>query len=1670
MAQICSIGLEKAVSKVVADKPWLKYNREGNYIEVTLSPEANIAEYNIAAVTRGYSKSLNDSINKGRNIGTVFYPSTIGYRHIVKIAPIKEQLELLNAKDEEERKELEKQILQKEVETLNTAEQERGDYAEDDRGEFYQLDNSSTETSKASDQTIKLVKDLLNRIGVKIEMLENIPVNGINQDANGVANIMQKLVQVAQGKLNVALPEEAMHFVVEILKQKNPKLYNRLLSEVNGYELYNRVVADYGKIKSFQEPDGKPNIKKLKDEAIAKILAEVIINKNEGITEKPENLAKVESWWQTIINALKNIFLESGFDQAAMKVLSGEFEGTVEDLRSTNVYYQIASDPQKRIIDSLIDRKNSINEISGEGGYMYGGKMLTRVTSLVDRWYGERFKEKALTKSEYQTAVDDLKTEKGTKFHNDIQNMLNKHFLNSDRTFIRNREDRPDDSNYISQLDPDTRKYYDLLKDNMEERLASFPEGTKFLTEMVIFDGKTLAGKVDFLAITREGKVSILDWKFSDIKVRSKESDLPWYKREAWRLQMQNYKKIMQDGYDIPSTAFEQTRMIPIKTIFSGGNAQKNILPSLTGIEIGDVIPAREERSYLLPLALETESTGNDKLDSLIEKLNKVYENLYKGKVPDSERADKFEHLNKLFYAIRQIQMRRNAIPLLEEAKIINAEVVRSIKEYKANFVGRDLSTLDELEKNEFSGKVLEFEDALLVYRNLPSELSDLFRHDMTGAEKQLWDDIRRTKEEADYLLLDLDKMSKEFISDIVAKKENIFDYLSPERVIKGFAKMFQSTSTLQMKSAELLYKLANKALGKASMDTLEEGKILQGIKTKYDAWAKSKGLSAKNYFDILKKKDKNELIDEFQVEFYTTLQKKIADKDYAWIKANVDKESYKEALKEEREKELKRIENRVRYKSFENNTRDIENETNEVYERYNISSEDATGWLLYSVIKKHPNRAKWETNEWKELNKPENAPAKDFYDYIMKRNAIYNNLGYINGLQARTFLPFVRKTLMEKLVMGGDVTVGESLLRSITISEGDVGYGEIDPITKETIYSIPKYFTRDTGEEMSADLFRNMTLLNDMAIRYQYLTQIEDQMRLVARVESKKDAIKTSYFGTTEYNKITGAVEKTSDNSSNTQLLRDMIEAIVYGHKYVESESFDQLLGSVSGFGKKVNKLVGIKLLPESFDDSQISMNKTITSLNNFFQLRTLGLNPISAMSNLFGGSFQSMINAGTYFTKGEFFKNEMIMASKFMDQDAKKRLAFLEYFLPLTENYNNKIAKELSIGVTAEGVQEILMSLMRNSDQFVQSVNFFTYIDNTIVVDNKLVNAREYVRKSEKYQGIYQLSVEDRNKLEAEFDNEVKKLVDENGVMKLATVDANNNLIIPGIERKSDSVFELRRTVQSITKDALGNLSEDDVRRINLNIIGKSFMIFKGWIPRLVDVRLGELKYNSAKEAYEWGRTRMIMNVLSDGLLQSAGRFIDMVKANEKGVEYMREMFEKKKKKYEIETGKKLKMTEAEFMDLVRKNIQNQATDFVFYLTLTSLFLMLKALAPDDDDDKVTKNRYNFMLRVIDKVRDEVAYFYNPIALLDLTKSGIFPSVGLIHNFEKIFTNFTKEMYYITTDDEKAAKENKVIKYFLKGFPITYEFDIPILLFFPDLAKDLGMKAQTEARPTGM
>jgi hypothetical protein len=320
------------------------------------------------------------------------------------------------------------------------------------------------------------------------------------------------------------------------------------------------------------------------------------------------------------------------------------------------------------------------------------------------------------------------------------------------------------------------------------------------------------------------------------------------------------------------------------------------------------------------------------------------------------------------------------------------------------------------------------------------------------------------------------------------------------------------------------------------------------------------------------------------------------------------------------------------------------------------------------------------------------------------------------------------------------------------------------------------------------------------------------------------------------------------------------------------------------------------------------------------------------------------------------------------------------------------------------------------------------------------------------------------ERDARAAKFEEDVDKLVQEKGVITLGTVNEKGEFEIPGVQRKSDSVIKLRRTVQQISSDALGSMTEENKRLINLTVYGNSVMIFKNWIPRLVDVRLGNMKYNAAYDAYEWGRSRMIVRIISEDLMKSLSLLKGSILGlNDGNIDFMRQLYEKKKADYESDTGKELRMTESEFMDLVKQNIKNQMLDTLFYASLFALYLGIKALPPDDDEDPIVKNQYKFMLKAVDKFKDEIGYFYDPTSIQGLISTGFFPSVGLIDNFRKGVKNFIVENYALATGNEELAEQNKVIKYWMRSFPVLSQGVSILPMFSPELAKDLGIKMQS-------
>lgn len=1304
---------------------------------------------------------------------------------------------------------------------------------------------------------------------------------------------------------------------------------------------------------------------------------------------------------------------------------------------------------QNKLFNDILTNKGNTITKTDEGYFVNGKKVLNRVTDKAKAAIQWIFRNKEINETEYKKRVNDLKAEEGTAIHKFLEDLFD--IFVDNQGFLRKQP--LDDTQYLNKLTPAQNEMYRLLRANLRKRLSSFPEGTRFLSEVKIYDpNKDEAGTIDFLAITPKGKITILDWKSINLNTK-KYSDIPDYKQQYWRVQVGEYKSILADNYGIKPEDVVKAEAIPIKTTFTPGDPVNEILPRLVKIEIGDVDPTKETTDYLLPVPLKEQGSGNAGVDAILEKLY-AFEKKIKGeKVTDGRKDLKVEQLRAIQSAARKLQVQQSVDALVEQAEIYNKRVEKTLQDFK-NLKDKDPKDVDNITLSKMADEFFDADVALELYGELYTYLNEIL--DEKGIAK-----VAKLSSDSRIKRFQMQRAEEEFVSKFIAEKQGVTDFMSPERVVKGLSKMFTSLSEGATKAMATLWELVSMTKQRADFRIDEENKELEGIKKEYEAWAKSRGLNKKNMFDILMDKSKHGLINQYRKEFYDEARKAIENRDVEWIKNNIDIDAFSDWANETYEKRKAQI--------LENIYAGTEEEV-EVTRKMHLEKLEEEfspeNQLFNNNIKRFPLPINY-SNEYKELEK--NKPALAFYEYIRKKNEHFKTIGYIPYEGAKTFLPYVSKGLIEKLVMGGEGILGQQFFDSISVDAQEVGYGYVNPMTGKIEDRLPKYFT-GAIEDPSKDLFKVMSLTNAMAIKYEYLSEIEGQVRALNRIERIKTSILTSNFGEAVKDPQ-GDIRENPSNEENAKLLEEMTKAVFYGQKYINTEQFDQVLGgldNIAKWAKKFNETIGVKILPENTEGKKISATKTIDAINRLFQQKVLGINVLSSLSSFLGGSFQAAINAGRFFSRQDFTKSEFEFTTQQIlhTEEGKKMTLALKYFMPFTESVANEQAKKLSLSkATRHSPSDILMSFMRVADRTVQASIFFSMFRNTVLIDGQLYNAREYLRKQPEYANRYSLPSIERKKIESEFDGKVQELLKEKGLLSIAKIE-NDEIVIPGLERNSDTVFQFRRLTQTVSKDALGNMTEDDARRINLTVMGRSFMMFKNWIPRLAEVRFGGLKYNQALDAYEWGRTTMALKFIGAEFSKAHKNLANALKANEKGIEFMHKMYLKAKEEFEARHGTAFKMTPEEFYDMVRQNLKSQIRDFVFYMGLLAMFYSAKALMPDDDEDEELKAKHKFLVRALDKVSDELGFFYTPWGWEQMLNGSLFPSLGLFRDIKNVVTSLTKEMYGVVIGDDELTEKTYPTKYIMKSIPVFKEIANYMTVLVPDVAKEFGMRQATEGR----
>jgi len=1591
-------------------------------------------------------------------------------------------------------------------------------------GKFSSSDNiynsiENTESSKASPKTIEKVKEFLQRLSIEVKTLDTERYGGIN----GVAKILENVIEIAQGKENIALAEEASHFITEIIKLQNPALYKQMLNKIGSYNLYKDTLSIYGQNKNYQNEDGSPNILKIKEEAIGKVLAEYYIKSEEGITEKPELLKQTNGWWEQIKSFFLGLIGKAGFnpfeetikdlatyeklnaaktivdriDLAQMKgifgpifqeykdkgeygpiiqflkeqlsdplsyvqtvdsVLAGDFKLANEILDKE--YYSIA--PNKAVDDAynkFIEESKKI-VLVGQGTddrhYTYNGE---RVAISVTKMLDEKDKGKFAPRVGNDKIGDDSKKYWGSEGHEYLAEYAQKNLIDE------NGYARPTALNksITTKLPTNLQK---ILRDYITELIKSYPIGTRFAIEKAVINKKVkgmMASTIDFQAFipdTNTGlKVDTLDWKFLDLNL-NKFEDIPWYKDTKWKGQMAEYNTINKQ-YGITDKQLRKTRMVPfIATYVPVKKGEPSQGLKLTGVQIGNIDTAKETKTYLLPVPSPEESSGNEKVDELVKKLQGQYKKLSEKFVEEKDRPDKVKQLEQLSKAIRKLHLQINFDPLEAEAKTF----VKSIDKVLEKYASTDFSKLEREVISNIGEELLELKASASIYADLNQTFLDVFpAESFTKEEAEKAAFFDKLAQTSNRRIESIQQLQNKLAAGL-AVQEGLVNTLdinkaqeiitTPEKEIIGWVnKNFTEGSKMPSRIIQLSKRLFTVKKSAQAQQEKELGNRF--AKLLPDFFEATKGF--KSPLDAVKRKTSHKLIAKYDKAFYEAMEKAWKDGDKKWLLTNVDITEYNKAVQERVDEFTKNIEE----ESIDPQEQD--RQIQKIVDSLDLESDSFNGFYDPSFQYYYNRFSKKEEHLSPEyLKMAENPAILKVWEFLTSLNEIGVEIGYTNS---RSFLPFIEGTIIEQMNQSSNVfkTSKELLKQGYVLNINERAYNaKINSETGEVERSIPRLFTRKSDNLEDTSYSQDLTKLvgpwiNAM-LSYKTSSELEYIMQTLQEVENNKDHLQLDPFK----NEIIfeqGSPKKFAGNIKNAAILEKTIDDDIY---FTQEKSDTYIDIAVDKLGKGTD---------EEKTTKKLQTKKIGKNLNQWTAMLATGAKLMVSIPNYVGVNFQAVINSGNFYTWSDYLKNTTkVIGGAVPFANLGLTLvdkALIDMIHPLNEDValenKRKFSKKESTlsWLSTWSFNDVMHSMNRIGELANEYANALSFNDNSIIEGGKIVNIRQYLSKIDNKYGITEA---ERKVLEKSFESRVKELQNTRSLSKTIKFNEQGEIEIPV---SAEELAKYRTLVTEFARNNSGKTSRDNKADWERSVIMKSFMMFKGWIPKQVDLRGADIRKNNELNSWEYGRTRLFAKTWHHLGLRRTMEMRDIIKGTEKGLSIMREILEEKKEKYYKATGQELEISEAEFFDMMRKELHSQSKELVMLLTMLSFFFASKLAAPDKDDDELAQNRYKWWRKLLNKITSELDFYYNPTSADSITRGSIIPSLSLLTKVEKLMGAIIKESYGITTEDKELEDKTYPVKYFLNLVPGASQYINEILpATYPEGAKYLGVRFSEQAR----
>ena len=358
----------------------------------------------------------------------------------------------------------------------------------------------------------------------------------------------------------------------------------------------------------------------------------------------------------------------------------------------------------------------------------------------------------------------------------------------------------------------------------------------------------------------------------------------------------------------------------------------------------------------------------------------------------------------------------------------------------------------------------------------------------------------------------------------------------------------------------------------------------------------------------------------------------------------------------------------------------------------------------------------------------------------------------------------------------------------------------------------------------------------------------------------------------------------------------------------------------------------------------------------------------------------------------------------------------------------------------------------------------NAKSFNDNAIIIDGKIVNARQYLKRQDRA-NKYKISSSERKILEKSFDSRVQALLDSSTKLTSAVKITDGQVTIEGVSE--DEIVKYSLKVSEFARNLNGTMNEDNKAGYRRDTMFSSFMMFKNWIPKLLLSRTGEIKYNVETEDWEYGRMRALAKVTTELGFRNITKLRDIITGSEEGLAILRNILEAKKQDYFEKTGQELEITEEEFFDLMRRELVNEFKELGMLFTFLAMAATVGFMKPPEEATDAEKNRWKLWAKASNKISEELSFYYSPLSMESITKGSIIPSLGLLSKASRFLTAFGKESYGYTTGDQELIDKSYPIKYFFNLIPGLAQFQTDYLPYIDaELAKAMGIRVTVEAR----